>query len=139
MKQTNSLSQLAMGVLAVCLVVVTLGYQSARHQTDEARARAAEEHRYRLYYQNALAKLQSERYDAVGGKRTVARLVEQQQADRMYTLWLEKRLVRYEAGTPASWREAALQQAQKEFREAWAARREWARPQNSSPQPNGRE
>ena len=95
-------SQVVSVVLAGCLLLLAAGYQSARRQAEEARATAAEEHRRDVFYQEALAKLQSQRDDANRGKR----------ADQTYLLWLEKRLARYEAGTPASWREIAGRQAQ---------------------------
>jgi hypothetical protein len=121
-----ALYRLAIAVLAVCLLVTVVGYQSARRQADDARAAATLDHRYREVYHNALTKLQSERYDAGEGKRAVARLVARQQEEQTYTRWLERQLVHYEAGDPQQWRASAENQARKEFRESWDAhQRRW--------------
>jgi hypothetical protein len=93
--------------LAGCLLLLALlaaGYQSARRQAQEARATAAEEQRREVLYRNALAKVQSERDGANRRNR----------ADQTYILWLEKRLARYDAATPASWRAMAERQARQE-------------------------
>jgi hypothetical protein len=113
--------RLTTAVLAVCLLLVTLGYQAARHQAADARDAAREERRYRVYFQDALSKLRAQRYDGVGGKRMVSRLLGRQREDQTYIAWLERELSRYEAGPPAEWRGAARRQEVKAFRAAWEA------------------